>query len=233
MTDQNPYEPVPLDIPPGHPLLDAGGFTDLRALGEVGPSGADLRANFGTGPSAEQLAAALKTLAAAGISVDSLSSPDNIRVALSPGSYSGPDLPPGLAELLNAASANLPPRRGRPQPGPRCHRCNTTPTHQWIRRASDQEAEDWHAGREQHIRAHNDGRPAAEYVADRSDTVTMAVHGCDAHNLAPAPEPIDGTEEAERAAKEAAEQAGAALRTLMHDADCGGHGACECGDDCG
>jgi len=88
-------------------------------------------------------------------------------------------------------------------PGHTCHRCHAPATQQWPRHATPDEAEDWHAAREQHIRAHNDGRPEADYVANRADAVTLAVHGCNNHV-------VDDPR-----------------RT--HDADCGGHGACQCG----
>jgi len=227
VTDQNPYQPVPVNIPDGHPALDTSGFTDLRALAEAGLSAtqgmANVRGTMDALPSSADLAAAMQTLAAAGISVDHLTTPDGIRAALSPGSYSGPELPPGVAELLNGPSANQPPRRGLRPVGHTCHRCGQAATHQWPRRATDQEAEDWHAAREQWIRQHNDGRPEAEYVSDRSDTVTVAVHGCDDHKLTPEI-PVDNPEAAQIAL-----DAGAARRALVHDADCGGHGACGCG----
>jgi hypothetical protein len=104
-----------------------------------------------------------------------------------------------------------------------CHRCQAPATAQWQRHATADEAEAWHAGREQWIRQHNDGHAEAEYVSDRADTVTLAVHGCDDHDLSPGP--ADET----NAAKYEARQVGAGLRTLTHDADCGGHGACGCG----
>lgn len=91
----------------------------------------------------------------------------------------------------------------RTTPRHACHRCEAPATQQWPRHATPDEAEDWHAAREQHIRAHNDGKPEAEYVSDRTDTVTMAVHGCDEHV-------VDDPRH-------------------THDADCGGHGACQCG----
>lgn len=166
MSDETPYRLVPLSVPADHPILDAGGFTDLGVLGKAGPS-------------AEQLAAALAVIKASGYSVaEATAAHDQAMAAL---------------------------RASRRQDGHRCHRCDATPTHQWTRRASEQEAEAWHTAREQHIRAHNDGRPAAEYVSDRSDTVTLAVHGCDEHVVSNV--------------------------HLTHDADCGGHGACACGGD--
>lgn len=139
---------------------------------------------------------------------------------------SGSELAAALA-VLAQAGISLP----TPVPPPllerderhRCHRCDEVATAQWARQATADEAEAWHAGREQHIRAHNDGRAAAEYVSDRSDTVTMAVHGCDDHDLSP------GAADETNAAKHEARRIGEDRRALTHDADCGGHGACGCG----
>lgn len=131
---------------------------------------------------------------------------DSVTVMLSPGAFHAPGIPAELAEKLNAPTAGWP-RSRRQSDRATCHRCGDPATQQWPRHATPDEAEDWHAAREQHIRAHNDGRAEAEYISDRSDTVTLAVHGCDEHVV---PEPH---------------------RT--HDADCGGHGACQCGGDRG
>lgn len=155
-------------------------------------------------PTAEQLLNARQVLAMAGISTtEALAGLDAFR----------------QADIRNA----LPDRRDVQPPGHRCHRCQAPATAQWTRYASAQEAEDWHTAREQHIRTHNDGRAAAEYVSDRTDTVALAVHGCDDHDLSPGP--ADDTNAAEYEAR----QLGADRRALLHDADCGGHGACECG----
>lgn len=138
--------------------------------------------------------------------------PDSITVQLSPGQVDVPGIlaTPGilaklseLAAKMNAPSAEQP-LRGPGARGHVCHRCQAPATQQWPRHATPDEAEDWHAAREQHIRAHNDGRPETEYVSDRTDTVTVAVHGCDEHVV----------DEPHR----------------THDADCGGHGACQCGE---
>ena len=91
--------------------------------------------------------------------------------------------------------------------GHECHLCQVPATVQWQRHATPDEAEAWHSAREQWIRAHNDGRPEAEYVADRSAPVMVATFGCGEHI-------VDDP-------------------TLIHDADCGGHGACQCGGDDG
>ena len=158
---------------------------------------------------------------------DSISSQEALNNALAVIKASGYSVAEATAAHEQAMAAL---RDSRRQPEHRCHRCGGTPTHQWTRRATDQEAEAWHAAREQHIRAHNDGRAAAGYVSDRSDVVTLAVHGCDEHNLTPVPdEPVDSSPEALGAVNFAAQDAGAALRALLHDADCGGHGACGCG----
>jgi hypothetical protein len=106
-----------------------------------------------------------------------------------------------------------------------CHRCGRPATTQWQRNGTDAEAEQHWAALEAHIRSQSNlfGSENAEYVADRSEPVAKAVFGCDEHDLSPAP--ADGGDEATAAAK----QAGAELRSLSHDADCGGHGACGCG----
>jgi hypothetical protein len=35
MPDENPYAPVPVNIPADHPMLDTSGFVDLRAMAEL------------------------------------------------------------------------------------------------------------------------------------------------------------------------------------------------------
>lgn len=192
MTEPNPYQPIPVDIPAGHPMLDTAGFTDARAVAGRGLS----------------LAAALEVIKSAGYTVAEAEAA--LRAF-------------GQADIRNAA----PGRRSPQDPDHRCHRCQAPATVQWPRLASAEEAEAWHAGREQHIRAANDGRDAAGYVSDRTDTVTLAVHGCEQHDLSPAPFPHDS------GGAMAAKQIGAKLRALTHDADCGGHGACQCGGDRG
>ena len=84
-----------------------------------------------------------------------------------------------------------------------CHRCGEAAATQWGRAATAAEAETWWSLLEQRIRQANQGMPGAAYVADRTDAVTVAVHGCEQH---PVPNPH-----------------------LLHNADCGGHGQCGCG----
>lgn len=105
----------------------------------------------------------------------------------------------GLPFELGHLVTEIPGRGGIIAPGPApCHRCDTPATTQWPRHATEAEtAQHWDAV-EQNIRAN--GTP--DYVADRSDTVVKAVHGCDEHA-------VDAPH-------------------LTHDADCGGHGACAC-----
>lgn len=96
-------------------------------------------------------------------------------------------------------------RGGILAPGvPRCHRCETPATMQWRRKATAAEAEQHWAAQEQHIRSIPDlfGHGNATWTADHSDDVVKAVHGCDAHL-------VNDT-------------------LLLHAADCGGHGACQC-----
>jgi len=141
---------------------------------------ADLRDFAKAGPSGSELAAALELIKSAGVSIADIEAAHAVAM-------------PAIRRAIGAT------------PGHTCHCCHVPATQQWPRHATPAEAEDWHAAREQHIRAHNDGRPEAAYVANRADTVTLAVHGCNNHV-------VDDPR-----------------RT--HDADCGGHGACQCGDD--
>lgn len=83
-----------------------------------------------------------------------------------------------------------------------CHRCGSSAVIQWRRAASAGEAEAWWNQLEKRIRQANRGLPAAEHVANRSDSVTIAVHGCEQH-------PVPDTH-------------------LLHGAECGGHGECGC-----
>lgn len=106
-----------------------------------------------------------------------------------------------------------------------CHRCGRPATTQWRRNATDTEAEQHWAAVEQHIRSIPNLVDAsnAEYVADRDQPVVKAVFGCDEHDLSPTPA------DAGKKATVAAKQVGADARALTHAADCGGHGACQCG----
>lgn len=125
--------------------------------------------------------------------------------------------PPVLAAGLTAAAAELP-------PPPPCHRCDSTATTSWQRAATDAEREGYWDAIEQNIRSQPnlfDGSNA-EYTADRTAPVTRAVFGCDEHDLSPTP--ADRSKKAAAAAK----QAGADARTLTHNANCGGHGECQC-----
>lgn len=130
-----------------------------------------------------------------------------------------PDLPGPLAAQLAAAA---PARQSRV---PTCHRCGTVATAQWQRYGTDAEREQHWAALEAHIREQPNlfDDSNANWTADRSQDVTKAVFGCEQHDLSPAPfAPSDG-------GALAAKQAGAEARTLTHDADCGGHGQCQCG----
>jgi hypothetical protein len=128
-----------------------------------------------------------------------------------------PAAPFAIAKVGAGATAATPP--------PVCHRCGAVATVQWPRKATDAEREQHFDAQEQHIREQPNlfGPENAEYVADRTAPVTKAVHGCDEHDLSPAP--ADGSKKAAAAAK----QAGVEARALTHDADCGGHGECRCG----
>lgn len=117
--------------------------------------------------------------------------------------FAGPLRKVGAAGLTVAdLTRSGAPVRGS-EPANPCHHCGADATTQWSRRATDDEHEQHWDAVEQNIRASNDGHEAAGYVADRSDSVTKAVFGCDEH-----PDPAPGA---------------------MHEADCGGHGACGCG----
>jgi hypothetical protein len=119
-------------------------------------------------------------------------------------------------------------RRTLPDDRPRCHHCKGIATHQWQRKATTAEATAHWDAVELNIRAANSGRPDVDYQADRTDTVTVPVHGCADHNLNPAPAPANDTPEAHAAARAAAEQAGADARACLHDAECRGHNTCGC-----
>lgn len=123
--------------------------------------------------------------------------------------------PPVLAAGLTAAAAALPPP---------CHRCDSAATTSWQRAATDAEREGYWAAMEANIRSQPNlfDSSNSEYTADRTAPVTKAVFGCDDHDLSP--EPVDAGKKAAAAAK----QAGADVRALTHDADCGGHGECQC-----
>jgi hypothetical protein len=83
-----------------------------------------------------------------------------------------------------------------------CHRCGETAAVQWVRTATQAEAKNWWDRLERQIRQANRGLPGASFTADRTSTVTTAVHGCEQH-------PVPNMH-------------------LTHSADCGGHGACGC-----
>jgi hypothetical protein len=107
-----------------------------------------------------------------------MTNPDLIPAKLSDGSFtqtSGPTLPPVLAAALNA------PRDAVAHPCGHPDGCTNTATHQFGRDATLLEAEAHWTAVEGNIRASNDGHPAVEYVADRTDTVTIAEHRCDDH----------------------------------------------------
>lgn len=109
----------------------------------------------------------------------------------------------GLPFAPGHVVTEIPGRGGIIAPGPApCHRCGQPATIQWRRDATDTEREAHWAALEQSIRASNDGRPEAAYTADRTQAVTKSVHGCDQH-VVDAPH-------------------------LTHEAECGGHGTCEC-----
>lgn len=91
---------------------------------------------------------------------------------------------------------------------PDCHACGALPAFQWSRLASADEA-----GRQKSEIARLQGRVLTDAeIAARYGPLRMAVTGCAEHGLG------DGDEGAER-------------RALLHDAACGGHGACACDAD--
>lgn len=92
----------------------------------------------------------------------------------------------------------------RPAPIHPCHHCGNPATTQWQRAATPDEAEAHWAALEQNIRASNSGNPAVDYTHPRNDEVRKAVFGCPDH-----PDPAPG---------------------VLHQADCGGHGTCQCGE---
>lgn len=108
-------------------------------------------------------------------------------------------LPPAIAAKLGAAPARTAARL------PACHRCGADATTQWPRQGTDTEQEAHWAAVEAHIRSQPNLFDAsnAEYTADRTQPVTKAVFGCDEHQVPDT--------------------------TMLHTADCGGHGQCQCG----
>lgn len=128
-------------------------------------------------------------------------------------------LPPVLAGQPGAAVAPRTPRV------PTCHRCGVVATVGWKRYGTDAEREQHWDALEQHIRSQPNlfDDSNATFTADRSEPVTLVVHGCDEHDLSPVP--ADGSKKAAAVAK----QAGVDARALTHEADCGGHGECRCG----
>lgn len=86
-----------------------------------------------------------------------------------------------------------------------CHRCGTGATVQWPRQATDAEREQHWDAMEANIRSIPDlyGGQNDSYTADRTDSVVKAVFGCDEHQVAD--------------------------MVMVHAADCGGHGECQCG----
>ena len=110
------------------------------------------------------------------------------------------------APLVAGLGASVADLGRRPGAGPTpCSTCGNDATTQWARHATAAEAEDAWSALEQNIRASNSGRPDVDYVADRTQPVVKAVFGCDEH-VVPNPH-------------------------LVHDADCGGHGNCQCPDE--
>ena len=110
-----------------------------------------------------------------------------------------PDLPGPLAAQLAAVAPT------RQSQVPTCHRCGAVATVSWQRHGADDEREQHWAALEAHIREQPNlfDDSNASYTADREQPVTKAVFGCDEHQ-------VDDM-------------------TLLHVADCGGHGACGCG----
>lgn len=101
---------------------------------------------------------------------------------------------------------------------PGCHHCGAMPLFQWTRRATESEAV---RQREQLNILHARELSDAE-IETIHGPLREAVFGCAKHHLGPESE--DDSETAPAAAVEA----GAQRRTLLHDADCGGHGSCSC-----
>jgi hypothetical protein len=97
-----------------------------------------------------------------------------------------------------------------PSDAPACHACGAPPLYQWSRRASTAEA-----ARQKVEIARLQGRELSDTeIAERYGPLCVAVTGCAEHHLGGDPaEPDSGMDR----------------RALLHDADCAGHGACECG----
>jgi hypothetical protein len=115
-----------------------------------------------------------------------------------------PTLPPAAVAKFGGAMPGTT-VLGAATPSPVCHRCDSPATAQWQRSGTDAEREQHWAALEAHIRSQPNlfDSSNAEYTANRNEPVTKAVFGCDEHL-------VDDM-------------------TLLHAADCGGHGACGCG----
>lgn len=149
---------------------------------------------------------------------DDWTSPDLATLAKATGMVSAAEATVGLRTFTTFMGGGNP-----------CQRCGAPATSQWQQHANDAEREAHWAALEANIRASNDGQPEAAYVADRSQPVVRAVYGCDEHDLSPEPtSDHDGSNQATARAAAEAKQAGAEARTLTHDVECGGHGACSC-----
>lgn len=99
-----------------------------------------------------------------------------------------------------------------------CHHCGGRPAAQWARLATGAEA----AAQRVEIQAMVGHAVDDAYIAERYGPLRTAVFGCEQHDLSPAP--ADQTPDAAAAAG----QAGMELRSIVHRADCGGHGQCAC-----
>jgi hypothetical protein len=101
---------------------------------------------------------------------------------------------------------------------PGCHRCGAAPRFQLARKATVQEA----VRQREHLAVLHGRVLSDNEIETLHGPLREAVTGCAEHRVAP--EPVDDSAEAAAAA----DLAGAHMRTLLHDADCGGHGNCRC-----
>ena len=92
---------------------------------------------------------------------------------------------------------------------PGCHRCGARPVFQWTRLADADEA----ATQADHIAVMQGRHLDGDEIAARYGPLRVAVAGCAEHHLGADASDPDG---------------GGDRRALLHDAGCGGHGACEC-----
>jgi hypothetical protein len=176
-------------------MLDTGGFEDISAQAPVNqPVVLDYGAGSMRAFEQNLLAAQAAIKAGSSTAAEALAAAEEVAAAMRVLAKAGISVPPAAVSGV--------PTPVRPTAMNPCHHCGQPATAQWQRHATPAEhTQHWDA-HEQHRNA-IDAEENQNYRADRTDTVTIAVFGCDQH-----PDPCPGR---------------------IHDTDCGAHGACRCG----